>query len=739
MLDPDRLGPWLLGSSVPFCVLDAESRIVAHSRGAAELLERADLDGRPFAELLPARYDAERRRRVTDGLASEAANDAIVEHNLVTGSGAELPVELRLSRLDDGVAIMLTDLSPQQALQDDLLRLASFPELNAQPCLELDAATGEVVYANAPAFEVLDEPSFVGGIDEALAGGTEATREVWAGGRVWSQRITRMDAWDRLRIYAEDISALAAARSRLETAKEELETRVAERTAELASEVQIRARAEEAALEASRAKSTFLANMSHELRTPLNAIIGYSELLLEDAPVTLEDDLVKVHGAARHLLELISNVLDLSKIEAGRMDVYTEAVEPRTIAEAVRSSIDPLAAGGGTTLHFEVADDLPVMKTDVVKVRQILMNLLSNAAKFARGGHMGLRITVDGRWVCFEVWDDGIGMTPEQLARVYQSFTQADDSTTRRFGGTGLGLSISREFARILGGELTATSTVGEGTTFLLRLPLHDIEATPTPAVRTVEHAQGLALVIDDDPVVRDVIERTLTAEGFEVAVAADGHVGLQAVRDLAPDVVLLDVMMPELDGWSVLGAMKSDPALALVPVILHTMVDERARGISLGAAEYFVKPVDRALLVDTVRSLCHQSDALVLVVEDDAATRELVCRTVRGEGYTVEEAADGSEALEVLATVVPQLVMLDLMMPGVDGFEVLSTMRADPRLVDVPVVVLTAMNLGDEHLAKLRGQVEALLLKGSLANNALLEEIRHAVRRCTRRRRGAR
>jgi len=736
MLDAQRLGVWLLESQVPFCVLDPSGTIQATSKGAAALLGREDLHGRSFADLLPARYDAARRQRVLDGLADGASNDAIVEVVLTSAQGAELPVELRLSTFDDGVAMVLTDLSPQQALQDDLLRLASFPELNASPCLEIELASGEVVYANAPAEEAMADPAFHAQVLEDLGDAMDAMREVASSGRVWSQRLTRMDAWGRIRVYAEDITALTQAHRRLEAAKDELEQRVAERTQELAEEVEVRAKAEEAALEASRAKSTFLANMSHELRTPLNAIIGYSELLLEEAPLGLRSDLAKVHGAARHLLELISNVLDLSKIEAGRMDVFTEAMAVDAIVAPVRGAIEPLASAGATTLHFELAPDLPVLQTDVVKVRQILMNLLSNASKFAEGGEIGLRVLrEDEDHIRFDVWDDGIGMNAAQVQRAFRSFTQADDSTTRRYGGTGLGLTISLEFARMLGGDLTVASTVGKGTTFTLRLPLLDVEATIPPTVRRGDRAAGLALVIDDDRRVRELVGRSLAANGYDVATASDGAAGLQAVRELSPDVVLLDVMMPELDGWSVLGVMKSDPELARVPVVLHTMVDERARGISLGASEYLVKPVDRNVLLETVRSLCEDRERAVLIVEDDDATRELVRRTVEGEGWRVAVAEDGQQALDLLAQQVPSLVLLDLMMPHVDGFEVLSTMRADPRLVDVPVVVLTAMTLGDEDLARLRGQVESLLLKGSLASDALLDEVLHVVRRCTRRR----
>ena len=736
MLDAHRLGRWLLQSQVPFCVLDASGVIQAFSQGAARLLGRDDLQERSFGDLLPARYSSKRSQRVLAKLADGATRDAIVELVLTGAEGVEIPVELRLSTLDGGVAMVLSDLSPQQALQDDLLRLASFPELNPAPRLEIAQATGDVVYANAAAEEAMADPAFHAGVLEDLGNALEAVREVVSSGKVWSQRIHRMDAWGRVRVYAEDITALSQAHHRLEVAKDELERRVEERTRELAEEVEVRARAEEAALEASRAKSTFLANMSHELRTPLNAIIGYSELLLEEAPVDLRSDLAKVHGAARHLLELISNVLDLSKIEAGRMDVFTEALAIDVIVAPVRGAIEPLATAGETDLHIEIDPELPVLQTDVVKVRQILMNLLSNAAKFAKGGQIGLRVAEEEEdCIRFEVWDDGIGMSAEQVQRAFRSFTQADDSTTRRYGGTGLGLTISLEFARMLGGDLTVASTVGEGTTFTLRLPLHDVEATIPPTIRRGERAAGLALVIDDDRRVRELVGRSLAANGYDVATASDGAAGLQAVRELEPDVVLLDVMMPQLDGWSVLGAMKSDPDLARVPVILHTMVDERARGISLGASEYLVKPVDRSVLLDTVRSLCDDRDRAVLVVEDDAATREIVRRTVEGEGWRVAVAEDGQQALDVLAKEVPSLVLLDLMMPNVDGFEVLTTRQADDRLVDVPVVVLTAMTLGDDDLARLRGQVESLLLKGSLGSDALLDEVLHVVRRCTRRR----
>jgi signal transduction histidine kinase/DNA-binding response OmpR family regulator len=471
----------------------------------------------------------------------------------------------------------------------------------------------------------------------------------------------------------------------------------------------IAARAEAEA--ASRAKSSFLANMSHELRTPLNAIIGYSEILAEDAADRGDQasvrDLQKIQSAGKHLLGLINSVLDLSKIEAGRMDVYLEQVSLAQLADEVRVIVQPLIEKNGNRLAIDCPSGIGAMRTDLTKIKQSLINLLSNAAKFTEKGEVGLSVArqaaADGRsHVVFKVSDSGIGMTEEQIGRLFEAFAQADSSTTRNFGGTGLGLAITRRFATLLGGTVSVTSKPGKGSTFTLDLPDHPVIAATlapqfkTPAGSGSEGAGLTVLVVDDDPAVHEVLTPTLTKNGYRVIHARDGAEALAALRKSPPDVMTLDVMMPNVDGWSVLAEMKSDPALAHIPVIMLTIVDDRNLGWSLGASEYMTKPVDRERLVALVqRFTSRNADAVVLIVDDDPEVRNVVSATLRNAGLKAAEAVNGRAAIEWLAgNPPPNLVLLDLMMPEMDGFQFLEHLQAHPDRLKMPVVVLTAKDL---------------------------------------------
>jgi signal transduction histidine kinase/DNA-binding response OmpR family regulator len=481
---------------------------------------------------------------------------------------------------------------------------------------------------------------------------------------------------------------------------------------------------------ASRSKSTFLANMSHELRTPLNAIIGYSEILAEDATDRGDDmsvqDLQKIQSAGKHLLGLINSILDLSKIEAGRMDVYLEQVSLPKLIEEVRVIVHPLIEKNGNRLIIDCPADIGSMRTDLTKVKQSLINLLSNAAKFTEKGEVALIVTrrqsVSGApHVTFKVSDSGIGMTEEQMGRLFEAFAQADSSTTRNFGGTGLGLAITRRFATMLGGDVTVSSTPGAGSIFTLDVLDQSIAASPTagPIAETDGDMSGDALtvlVVDDDPAVHDVLTPTLTRKGYRVMHARDGTEALSILRKTPPDVVTLDVMMPNVDGWSVLGAMKSDPTLAHIPVIMLTIVDDRNLGYSLGAAEYMTKPVDRDRLLSLVRRFTSQNDsAVVLVIDDDAEVRDVVTTTLNKVGLKTAEAVNGRAAFDWLAAnPMPDLVLLDLMMPEMDGFQFLDRLREQPERLTVPIVVLTAKDLTAEEKAFLAERTVLVLSKSA-------------------------
>ncbi len=492
--------------------------------------------------------------------------------------------------------------------------------------------------------------------------------------------------------------------------------------------------AKEAAESASRVKSSFLANMSHELRTPLNAIIGYSEILLEDATDRGDKasmgDLEKIQAAGKHLLGLINDILDLSKIEAGRMDVYLEHVFLTRLVDEVKTIVEPMMKKNGNKLVVECPPDIGSLQTDLTKLKQSIINLLSNAAKFTKDGTVTLRLAREDRdgapWVKFQVSDSGIGMTEEQMGRLFQAFTQADSSTTRNFGGTGLGLTITKHFCTMLGGSIEVKSTPGQGSTFTILLPDRATkvvaddepvaEAERPAAVGEASHGAVTVLVVDDDPAVHDVLAATLGKEGYQIAHARDGIEALQIMRTDPPDIVTLDVMMPKMDGWSVLGIMKSEAALAHIPVIMLTIVDHRNLGFSLGASEYMTKPIDRNRLIALIEKFAaSRQDGVVLIVDDDADVRGMVKTTVEGVGMQAAEAANGHAALDWLAAnPPPALVLLDLMMPKMDGFEFLERVRENPDYVDLPVVVLTAKELTDNERGFLAERTLLVLSKSA-------------------------
>ena len=521
---------------------------------------------------------------------------------------------------------------------------------------------------------------------------------------------------------------------------------IAVRNARLFDEAQQHQQAAEAA---NQAKSSFLANMSHELRTPLNAIIGYSEMLMEDAGDQGLDgfaaDLQKVHASGKHLLALINDVLDLSKIEAGRMELYLETFDVAGMLQNVVSTVEPLVEANANRLEVLAGADLGVMRADLTKVRQSLFNLLSNAAKFTEHGVITLTPQQDNRcirerdgvdWLTFRVSDTGIGMTPEQLEKLFEAFSQADVTISRKYGGTGLGLALSRRFCQMMGGDITVESTYGVGSTFTIRLPAQPVVTQPAPEPARAERVgsaltpaapgESIVLAIDDEPAVLDLVRRFLSKEGFRAVTAASGEEGLKLARELRPHAITLDVLMPGMDGWTVLASLKADPTLAAIPVIMMSIVNDKDMGYALGVSEYLNKPIERDALVAALRKYQRGgASSHVLVVDDDAVTREMLRRLVQGEGWTVSEAENGRVALARLAERTPALVLLDLMMPEMDGFQFVVEMQRNEAWRTIPVAVITAKDLTAEDRARLKGAVETILQKGAYSRDELLVELR--------------
>ena len=517
------------------------------------------------------------------------------------------------------------------------------------------------------------------------------------------------------------------------------------------------AKAKETSENANQTKILFLANMSHELRTPLNAIVGYSEMLQEEAEEqnlgSFVADLEKINSSGKQLLGLINDILDLSKIEAGKMELFLETFELDALIDEIAETIKPMVTKNTNVLKIDRTTDLGRMHGDQVKVRQALFNLLSNAAKFTHEGTITLqteRQQMDGsEWIVFRIVDTGIGLTPEKLLRLFQDFTQADASTTRKFGGTGLGLALTRRFCQMMGGDVTVSSVPGEGSTFTIKLPaivsepeveLHGEgdddnagivstdrrETDPAPAPSTC------VLVIDDNAAQRDLMRRFLVKEGFSVRCAANGEEGLRLAKEMIPIAITLDVMMPDMDGWTVLKALRADRSLSDVPVIMLTMVDDPARGLAFGATDYLTKPVNRHRLSRIIKQYsCESPPCPVLVVEDDRVMRTSMRRMLERNGCRVTEAENGQVALTLMREDRPSLIFLDLLMEVMDGFAFVVNVRTHPEWRSIPLIVVTSHDLTARERKRLNGNVETILHKEGNSADELLSRVLDALDNC--------
>jgi PAS domain S-box-containing protein len=551
-----------------------------------------------------------------------------------------------------------------------------------------------------------------------------------------------------------DISLRKESEERIRKLNDDLENRVKERTTELESSNSKLEVALKQAEAASRAKDTFVANMSHELRQPLHIIIGFTEAMREDAAdlkaEAMVPDLNKVLAAAKHLLELINDILDMAKIASGKMELALQTFPVEKLLGEVKTLVDPLAAKNNNKLEVIVDHQLTDMKADERRVRQILINLLSNAFKFTSLGTVSLRVSKiteqEKDWVRFSVSDTGKGMSAEQVGRLFQRFYQADSSTTRGQGGTGLGLAITQSFNELMGGQpIRVSSQENVGSEFIITLPLivdpnaektvpRKPEMTPAPLpVAPTETAEGrTVLVIDDDSMVRELMERFLRKEGFDVVLASNGVQGLALAKSHHPCLITLDVMMPDSDGWTVLGDLKANPATADIPVVMLTIVDDRGRGFALGATDYLTKPIDWQRLGSILRKYLNpERNETILVIDDNPSNREILCKQLKRDGWTTTEAENGEQGLAAFLEHRPGLILLDLMMPVMDGFSFLDELNKRMPHHRVPVIVLTAKELNSQDFDKLNGRVARIIEKGDLTQ---LDHVMELIRRTAKR-----
>jgi signal transduction histidine kinase/CheY-like chemotaxis protein len=553
-----------------------------------------------------------------------------------------------------------------------------------------------------------------------------------------SRRIgNAIDAAERARDQA--LSQMRQARDDAQAANEQLRRNNEELTL-----------ARKAAEAANLAKSYFLANMNHELRTPLNSIILYAEELMAEhvGETALLADLQIILDRGKHLIHLINDILDYSKLEEKMVKLESTTFTLLDLTSDVITTIEPLAKKDGNKLCVECTSELGKMHADIIRVKQCLINLLNNANKFTKNGTITLHVSrddVEGRgWITFRVTDTGIGMTPEQQQRIFKRFAQADVSTNRRYGGTGLGLSISRKLSELMGGTLVLErSEPNVGSTFTMRLPAGAPQTAPArrkiPDVLKppADETSTMVLVIDDDRDVREMLTHELNKEGFHVIAAGKGEEALLLAREMHPRVITLDVMMPGMDGWFVLSALKSDPATADIPVVIVSLIDDKNLGYALGASDYLVKPVPGDRVSDVLKRYCNLPySGLALIAEDDPVMRELFKRVLEKEEWAVVEANNGREALDLLAQRRPSLILLDLMMPEMDGMEFLDELQHHPEWSEIPVVIITAKELTEEDRMFLNGSmllskcVKRVLKKGSFNREELLSQVRQLVAR---------
>lgn len=745
-------------------LLDTEGCVLAVNRAARDLagVPVRDVRGEALSDVIEWDEDA---RELLNASVLHAASGEFVRYNAEarTPNGRVNILDLSFKPVcdDEGVVDLIIlegrDISENVQIRQEMTRLHEM-----QVALRQSEARYRALF-QAAGDAVLVYQIGKGGHPEPLLDFNDAALELYGYNRAQLKRMTLRDLVDPSALQVADLTerlrregtarfdSVHVARDGRHIAVETIaelfllngrETVLAicrDVTARKAAEAAL-SRAKEEAEAASRAKSAFLASMSHELRTPLNAVIGYSELLQEEAEDAGQHDflpeLEKIRAAGRQLLSLVNDVLDLSKIEAGKMELHLSTFDLCALAAEVAGTVQPLVEKNENTLRVDCDEQMGYVHADAIKVRQILFNLLGNAAKFTHGGEVHLGITRDREAgeVEFRVRDTGIGMTEEQVAHLFEAFYRVEEHGVK-YEGTGLGLAITARLLRLMGGRIEVASAQGEGTTFTVHLPARvdsradadtvlDFEGE-RPAEPQQPDGTRTILVIDDDEAARDLFSQYLRKEGYTVITASSGEEGLHLARVTCPVAITTDVMMPGMDGWDVLAAIKDDPDLADIPVIVMTIGGGAHRAYALGAAEFMTKPVNRHRLTNVLHRFCPEPGACsILVVEDDEAMRELLRRALESHGYAVQEAGNGQEALQQMVQRRPAVILSDLMMPEMNGFELIEELRKHEEWRQIPVVVMTAKDLTLDERKRLHGYVETVLEKGTYTRDQLLREV---------------
>ncbi|MBW7887206.1 MAG: response regulator [Bacteroidetes bacterium] len=533
-----------------------------------------------------------------------------------------------------------------------------------------------------------------------------------------------------------------------------------------------------------RVKSDFLSNMSHELRTPLNSIIGFTSILLGEHGDPLTSDqrkaLEKVLKNGRHLLQLINDILDFSKIESGRMHISIETESVESVVAGAIMTTEHLIRQKNLELKDILAQNLPLFRTDVLKVKQIIVNLLSNASKFTDQGVIEVRAWQDKGLVYISVKDSGIGIEPQNIDKIFEEFQQIDTSHSRKYKGTGLGLPIARRLARLLGGDLVVESEIGKGSTFILSVPpelpkssaegteqksekaipapapaplpmppkvipaapadLPSVQKQPvemlsalksqeiTPSIEPSSHAGAKVLCIDDEPDVIEILRNYLTPEGYTVFSANNGFDGLKLAEKLQPNVITLDIQMPEKDGWQVLRELKANPFTRDIPVLIHSIVENKPLAFSLGAVDYMPKPADASVVIRLVKKAITSTDNYILVVEDEIDYSILIQKFLKDAGYSVDYALNGKEAIDKVQQNIPALILLDLKMPVMDGFEVMRHLKENPKWQMIPVIIITGMELNTEQRDEIESKTINFLRKADYTMESLSQLIKRSL-----------